>query len=106
MTTILNRSDGAPSTILLRAVLGRFVQSGLRITDRHRRGPKDTYNVGGSIPIPLDTRDWSAYKFSQVVLRRMAYHLDCDEAHRDPVKEFPLEILGLVFSRLDTTDLA
>jgi hypothetical protein len=35
----------------------------------------------------------------------MAYHLKCDTALRDPVKEFPREVLGMVFSLLDTTDL-
>ncbi|KAH6844995.1 hypothetical protein B0I37DRAFT_173400 [Chaetomium sp. MPI-CAGE-AT-0009] len=87
MAVILNgANDGAnaPSAVLLRGTLGRFVQSGLRITDRHRRGLKDSYNV---------------------VLRRMAYHLKCDTAYRDPVKEFPREVLGMVFSYLDTTDL-
>ena len=105
MALILDGHAGAPSAILLRAVLGRFVQAGLRITDRYRRGPKDTFNVGGSIPIPFDTRNWSAHRFSQVVLRRMAYHLKCDTARRDPVKEFPREVLGMVFSLLDTTDI-
>lgn len=105
MAVILDGHAGAPSAILLQAVLGRLVQTGLRITDRYRRGPTNTYNVRGSIPIPFDTRNWSAHRFSQVVLRRMAYHLKCDTANRDPVKEFPREVLGMVFSLLDTTDL-
>ncbi|KAK3301379.1 uncharacterized protein B0H64DRAFT_383357 [Chaetomium fimeti] len=87
VAVVLNEASGAvgaPSAVLLRGTLGRFVQSGLRITDRYRRGPKDTYNV---------------------VLQRMAYHLKCDTALRDPVKEFPREVLGMVFSHLSTADL-
>ncbi|KAH6649755.1 hypothetical protein F5144DRAFT_635901 [Chaetomium tenue] len=105
VTTIFNQFTGASSPLFLRAVLKRFVRGGVRIIDRHRRNPKDTYNVQGSIPIPFDTTSLLANELPQVVLRRMAYHLDCDDARMDPVKEFPMEIIGLIFSQLDIADL-
>lgn len=35
----------------------------------------------------------------------MAHSLEIEEARRDPAKEFPVEVLGIVLSYLDTTGL-
>ncbi|KAL2175794.1 uncharacterized protein P884DRAFT_205071 [Thermothelomyces heterothallicus CBS 202.75] len=81
---ILSGDDRLPSILDLRRLLDRFVQVGLDITSRYRHKPKDSYNV---------------------VLQRMAYHMKCEIARRDPVKELPSEVLSMIFSLLDTTTL-
>jgi hypothetical protein len=35
----------------------------------------------------------------------MAVHLEIEVARRDPVKEFPVEVLSMIFMKLDTTDI-
>ncbi|KAL2157110.1 hypothetical protein VTH06DRAFT_7025 [Thermothelomyces fergusii] len=81
---ILSGADRQPSILDLRRLLDRFVEVGLDITSRYRQRPKDSFNV---------------------VLQRMAFHMKCETARRDPVRELPSEVLSMIFSLLDTASL-
>ncbi|KAK4246770.1 hypothetical protein C7999DRAFT_41840 [Corynascus novoguineensis] len=81
---IFGEGDKEPSPLDLRRLLDRFVHVALDITGRHRCKPKDSYNV---------------------VLQRMAFHMKCEIACRDPIKEFPYEVLTMIFSLLNTSSI-
>ncbi|KAK4153205.1 hypothetical protein C8A00DRAFT_43831 [Chaetomidium leptoderma] len=85
VVTILRGDSNPPSAILLRRLLDRFIEHGLHNTEFYRRGPKSSFDV---------------------VLQMMAYKLKIGVARRDPVKAFPPEVLTMVFSLLNRTDIS
>ncbi|KAK4104314.1 hypothetical protein N658DRAFT_493816 [Parathielavia hyrcaniae] len=84
MLVIFRGNTKQPSALRLRRLLERFVDRALHTTGRHRQRPKDSYDV---------------------VLQRMAYNLKIEVARRDPAKEFPPEVLGMIFLQLSTSDV-
>ncbi|KAK4122508.1 hypothetical protein N657DRAFT_622045 [Parathielavia appendiculata] len=85
MLVILRGHAKQPSALLLQRLLERFVDRALHTTSRYRQRPKGSYDV---------------------VLQRMAHNLKIEVARRDPAKEFPPEVLGMIFSQLSASDIS
>ncbi|KAK0635317.1 hypothetical protein B0T17DRAFT_38050 [Bombardia bombarda] len=81
---VIIRDAGLASANELRGLITLFIKSGLHNTQKYRHSPDDKYHI---------------------ILRKMAHNLNMAESLRDPIQKLPAELLGIIFSYLDTADL-
>ena len=65
-------------------MVGLFAKCGLHNTEKYRHSPNDKYHA---------------------ILRQIAHKLNLPEARKDPLTKLPREIVGMIFSYVDTTTL-
>lgn len=82
--SVLLRDANLADAKKLRGMVKLFVKCGLYNADKYRHGPDDRYHA---------------------ILRQMSHNLNLPEARKDPFTKLPRELIGIIFSHLDTTAL-